>query len=41
MAPGTTQTLPRDQIPEKMMQALAKYEAMHKQSQAQLVDQVN
>lgn len=35
------QPLPKAQIPEMMMQALAKYEAMHKAPQAQVVDQVN
>ena len=39
--PGGIQPLPPSQIPEKMMEALAKYQAMQKAPQAQVVDQTN
>jgi len=39
--PAGIQPLPKAQIPEMMMQALAKYQAMHKAPQAQVVDQTN
>jgi len=40
-AAGAPQPLPRAAIPQMMMQALAKYEAMHKAPQAQAVDQIH
>jgi hypothetical protein len=41
MASADPQPLPRAAIPGMMMEALAKYEAMHKAPQAQAVDQVH
>lgn len=40
-APDAAQPLSRAAIPQMMMQALAKYEAMHRAPQAQAVDQVH